>query len=235
MMQMLLFEPLDGTYERVFRELKPRTRVPRFSIDFRPYANLDSKISINPERSHITVKLSDLLEKAPPSVLEALSYILLCKLYRKPVPANHDQSYRIYVNRADVRGQALRIRQARGRKPKRSPKGSVYDLDELFDGLNQRFFDATLARPVLSWSRRASRRSLGYYDPAHDLIVISKLFDSAKVPRFLVDYILYHEMLHIKYPAEHRSVRRCVHTKQFKTEERKYPHYSEAVKLLKRI
>ena len=235
MMQLLLFEPLDNTYERVFRELKPRTRVPRFSVDFRPYANLDSKISINPDRSHVTVKLSDLLEKAPPSVLEALSYILLCKLYRKPVPTNHDQSYRIYVNRADVRSNALLIRQARGRKPKRSPRGQFYDLDELFDGLNQRFFDGELARPVLGWSRRVSRRSLGYYDPGHDLIVISKLFDSAKVPRLLVEYILYHEMLHKKYPAEYRSVRRCVHTRQFKAEERKYPHYSEAVELLKSI
>ncbi len=235
MTQMLLFEPLDCTYERVFRELKPRTRMPQFSIRFHPYANLDSKISIDPERSHITVKLSDVLEKAPLPVLEALSYILLCKLYRKPVPAKHDHRYRIYVNRAEVRSEALLVRQARGRKPKQSPKGSFYDLDELFDGLNQRFFDGKLSRPVLSWSRRASRRSLGYYDPAHDLIVISKLFDSAEAPRFLVDYILYHEMLHVKHPAEHRSVRRCVHTKQFKAEERRFPRYSEAIQLLKSI
>ena len=89
--------------------------------------------------------------------------------------------------------------------------------------------------PLLLVNGRVSRRSLGYYDPAHDLIVISKLFDSAKVPRLLVEYILYHEMLHKKYPAEYRSVRRCVHTRQFKAEERKYPHYSEAVALLKSI
>ena len=235
MTQMLLFESLDGVYERVFRELKPRTRVPRFSIGFHPYANLDSKISIDAERAHVTVKLSDLLEKGPPSVLEALSYILLSKLYRKPVPAKHDRSYREYVNRADVRCKALLARQARGRKPHRSPKGGFYDLDELFDGLNQRFFDGQLARPVLSWSRRASRRSLGYYDPAHNSIAISKLFDSVAIPRFLVDYILYHEMLHLKYPAEHRSVRRCVHTKQFKAEERKFPRYTEATELLKNI
>ena len=235
MTQMLLFEALDSVYERVFRELKPRTRVPRFSIGFHPYANLDSKISIDAERAHITVKLSDLLEKGPPSVLEALSYILLCKLYRKPVPAKHDRSYRDYVNRADVRCKALLVRQARGRKPQRSPKGCFYDLDELFDGLNRRFFDGQLARPVLSWSRRASRRSLGYYDPAHNLIVISKLFDSAAIPHFLVDYILYHEMLHLKYPAEDRSVRRCVHTKQFKAEERRFPRYPEATQLLKSI
>ena len=65
--------------------------------------------------------------------------------------------------------------------------------------------------------------------------MISKLFDSAEAPRFLVDYILYHEMLHVKHPAEHRSVRRCVHTKQFKAEERRFPRYSEAIQLLKSI
>lgn len=235
MTQLLLFEPLDSIYERVFRELKPRTRMPQFSIRFHPYANLDSKIAIDPERKHITVKLSDMLEKAPPSVLEALSYILLCKLYRKPVPAEYDRSYLIYVNRDEMRRKALLTRQARGRKPRRSPRGSFYDLDELFDALNREFFGGKLARPVLSWSRQASRRSLGYYDPAHHSIVISKLFDSAEIPRFLVDYILYHEMLHVKYPAEQRSVRRCVHTRQFKAEERRFPRYPEAIQLLKRV
>ena len=235
MTQLLLFESLDSVYERVFRELKPRTRVPRFSISFHPYANLDSKISIDAEREHITVKVSDVLEKAPPPVLEALCYILLCKLYRKPLPAKHDHSYRTYLNRAEVRREALLVRQARGRKPRPSPQGRFYDLEELFECLNQRFFDGRLARPVLSWSRQASRRSLGYYDPAHDLIVISKLFDSAAIPRFLVDYILYHEMLHLKHPAEYGSERRCVHTKQFKAEEQRFPRYVEALQLLESI
>jgi hypothetical protein len=43
---------------------------------------------------------------------------------------------------------------------------------------------------------------------------------------------MYHEMLHLKYPAEYRSQRRCVHTKPFKEDEKKFPRYAEAVKML---
>jgi predicted metal-dependent hydrolase len=74
---------------------------------------------------------------------------------------------------------------------------------------------------------------LGHWDPAHNAIIISRIFDRPQTPRFLLEYIVYHEMLHLKYPAEYRSQRRCVHTRAFKDEERKFPRYDEAVKLLK--
>jgi hypothetical protein len=220
---------------RVFRELRPRAAAPDFVIQFYPYANLNSTIRLNAERTQARVRMSDLLEGAPAPVQEALAYILIAKLYRRPVPKAYHYRYRLFVNRADVRRKALLLRQIRGRKQISSAQGRVHDLEEIFQDLNRRFFDGLLAQPQLSWSARASRRMLGHWDPAHNAIIISRIFDRPQAPRFLVEYIVYHEMLHLKYPAEYRSQRRCVHTRAFKDDERKFPRYDEAIGLLRQL
>ena len=228
-------DPLEDLYERIYRDLRPRARMPRFDVRFYPYANIDSKIRLNDEGDEITVKISDLLEAAPSSVQEALAYILLGKLYRKQIAPRFDHRYRVYVNRADIRRQALLIRRVRGRKPVSTPHGRHHDLEEIFEELNTRFFHGLLARPTLGWSRGASRQTLGYFDPAHNAIVISRVFDSEEIPRFLLEYIVYHEMLHLKYPAVYRSQRRCVHTPEFKQQERLFPRYDEAVRQIQHL
>ena len=231
----LPFETPAETFQRVFRELKPRTPAPEFLFEYRPYVDVNSTIRLEEGHKRVQVRISDLLEGAPPSVLEALAYILLTKLYRKPLPAAYDRRYRSYVNRADLRRKALLIREIRGRKEIRSPKGRVYDLEEIFQQLNRRFFQGLLGQPRLGWSRHASRRMLGHFDPAHNAIIISKVFDREGVPPFVVEYLVYHEMLHLRHPVEYRSHRRSVHTKQFKQSEREFPHYRQAVEWLKQL
>jgi len=229
----LLFEPAEALYERVFREIRPRMQPPAFLVEFKKYANVSSSIRVNAERTRIHVKISDQLEGAPAPVHEALAYILVSKLYRKAVPKKYNHRYKLFLNRNDMRRRALLVRQIRGRKMILGAKGEHYDLGEVFEDLNQRFFHGLLARPALSWSRTPSRWLLGHFDPAHNAIVISRVFDNPNVPQFAVEYIVYHEMLHLKHPTEHRSRQRCVHTKAFKAEEKLFPQYREATAFLK--
>ena len=231
----LLFETIEDVYLRVFRELKPRTRAPEVAVKFYAYANADSTIQLDDDRRRLTVKISDQLEGAPAPVQEALAHILLSKLYKKPIPRKYNYRYRLYLNRTDIRRKALLIRQIRGRKQILSAQGRVYDLDQLFDDLNAQFFGGLLAKPQLSWSPGKSRNSLGHFDPAHNAIIISRVFDHPKIPRFLVEYIVYHEMLHLKFPVEYNRSRRRVHTKDFQKNERAFPRYAEAVELIKQL
>ncbi len=69
------------------------------------------------------------------------------------------------------------VRQMRGRKRLQSAKGRVYDLEAVFEDLNTRFFHGFVGRPQLTWSSNHSRNSLGHYDPAHNAIVSSRIFD----------------------------------------------------------
>ncbi len=232
---VLAFESVEAMYERVFRLMKPRTDPPRFDVRFRPYANMDSKIRLESGHSRISVLISDQLEQAPPAVQESLAWVLLGKLYRKDPPAAAVERYREFVNQADVRRRALEVRRRRGRKRIIRPQGACYDLDRMFDRLNVRYFDGGMEKPVLGWSLRGSRRLLGHYDPAHHAIVISRLLDDRKVPEFVVEYVLFHEMLHLKHPVEYRARRRCVHSAAFKAEERRFPQFAEADLFLRNL
>jgi predicted metal-dependent hydrolase len=127
------------------------------------------------------------------------------------------------------------VRQIRGRKQLHSPKGHLYDLDVIFEDLNRRFFYGLMGRPRMSWSPSKTRRILGHYDPAHNAIVISRIFDQASVPRYAVEYVVYHEMLHLKHPVRLRGSRRCVHSAEFQAEEKLFPEFERAEEFLKAL
>jgi hypothetical protein len=229
----LLFETPEQIYARVFRELKPRTRPPKFVVRFCRFANPDSKASMSD--GVLEVRISDLLEGAPAPILEALAYILLSKLFRRPVPRSFEHRYRMYLNRRDMRRRIDLVRQIRGRKFISGAQGEHYDLDPIFDELNREYFFGLMAKPQLGWSRQASRSTLGHYDSSHNAIIISRKLDSPKVPRVVVEYVLFHEMLHLRFPVDVRGTRRKVHTREFREAERDYRHYAHVTELLKKI
>lgn len=229
----LFFETAEEIYARVFRELKPRTPLPILQVDFCRFANADSFIRLEDGRLH--VRISDLLEGAPAPVTEALAYILLGKLYRKPVARLYSHRYRLYLNRKDVRRQAQLVRQIRGRKFISGPAGDLHNLEEIFERLNGQHFDGLLGRPLLGWSRRASRSLLGHFDPAHNAIIINRIFDRRETPLRALEYVMFHEMLHLRYPVDHNGSRRRVHTKEFREAEKGFPGLKEAKEILKKL
>ena len=218
-------------FERSTRELRPRAPIPEFKITFYHFANINNTIRLRDGR--VLVRLSDLLEGAPEPVLHAIAHILVAKLYRKPIDPAHAVRYRRYSGSQAFAAKANLIRQIRGRKRIGPAKGHVYDLDVVFEELNRRFFYGLLARPQMTWSEHASRQSLGHYDPAHNAIVVSRIFDRANVPQYAVDYLVYHEMLHLKHPVKLRGSRRCVHSQEFNAEEKLFPELGRAKEFLK--
>ncbi len=229
----LFFETPQEIYTRVFRELKPRTVVPEMRVEFCRFANADNFIRL--EHGKLHVRMSDLLEGAPAPVLEALAHILLGKLYRKPAQRMYLHRYRLYLNRRDMRRKAHLVRQIRGRKFISGPQGVVHNLEAIFEKLNARYFDGLMGQPLLGWSRGSSRRLLGHFDPSHNAIVISRIFDRPETPLLALEYVMFHEMLHLRFPVDHSGTRRCVHTKEFKEAEKKFPQFKEAKEMLKRL
>src|SRR5579884_1014960 len=226
-------ETPEEIFLRVFAELRPRTERPQVEVEFCQFANANSFIRW--ESGRLSVRICDVLEGAPPAILESLAHILISKMLRRSTPRQHSERYRRYLNRKDMRRSLLLVRQARGRKFVSGGKGAHYDLDELFEELNFRFFHGLMARPLLGWSRQISRSMLGHFDPSHNAIIISKLLDGPKVPRLAVEYVLFHEMLHLRFPVDHSGARRCVHTTEFKNAEREFPAWKEAKELLKKL
>ena len=226
-------EKLLRIFQETYRELRPRAPIPDLTIDFFAFANINNTIRLREGR--LLVRLSDLLEGAPEPVIRALAHILLAKMYRKPIDAAHSGRYRRYVSSHDLVAKAHLVRQMRGRKQIESAQGRAYDLDAIFEDLNQRFFFGLLARPQMTWSRNHARNLLGHYDPAHNAIVVSRIFDHPGVPRYAVEYIVYHEMLHLKHPVKLRGSRRCVHGAAFQAEEKLFPELEQARRFLKQL
>jgi len=228
-----LTDSLLPLLHETYRELRPRAPLPDFDLRFYPFANINNTVRLADGR--MKIRISDLLEGAPEPVLKAIVHILLAKIYRKPIDAAHSMRYKRYIASRDMREKAQQVRQLRGRKRLDGPQGEFYDLDEVFDTLNLRFFHGLLGRPQMSWSGEQARRLLGHYDPAHNAIIISKVFDQARVPRLAMEYIVYHEMLHLRHPVKMRGVRRCVHGREFHEDENAFPHIDEARQFLKTL
>src|SRR3954463_3529462 len=224
---------LTEVFQQTYRELRPRSELPELRAEFFSFANVNSTIRLREGR--LLVRVSDLLEGAPEYVLRAIAHILLAKMFRKPVDREHASRYRRYVSSHHISRKANLVRQIRGRKRIGPARGRVYDLDAIFDKLNSQFFHGLLARPLMTWSSERARNRLGHYDPAHNAIVVSRVFDHPRVPRCAVEYIVYHEMLHLKHPVKMRGGRRCVHPPQFQAEEKQSPELEQAKEFLKRL
>jgi len=104
--------------------------------------------------------VTDLLEGAPAPVTEALAYILLGKLFRRPVPRVYAHRYRLYLNRRDMRRQMHLIRQIRGRKFVSGPAGVHHDLGQIFEELKVGDFTAEprLTHPLEHAERAQAER-----------------------------------------------------------------------------
>jgi len=220
-------------FQETCREIRPRSPVPEMRVEFFAFASINNTIRLRDGK--LLVRISDLLEGAPENVLRAIAHILLAKMYRKPIEREPAARYRRYVSRREIREKAHLLRQIRGRKHIDTAHGQVYNLEGIFDELNFQYFHGLLARPQMTWSRDHARNSLGHYDPAHNAIVVSRVFDHPHVPRYAVEYIVYHEMLHLKHPVKVRGGRRCVHSAEFQAEEKVFPQLEEAKRFLKRL
>ncbi|MBN1759087.1 MAG: M48 family metallopeptidase [Chitinispirillaceae bacterium] len=109
--------------------------------------------------------------------------------------------------------------------------GRHYDLREVFDSLNDTFFRGTL-RSFLRWGSPTSRTS--FQATRHDsdgqpyhCITIAGMYNHPEVPRFAIDTIMFHEMLHIHIPPRRENGRNVYHGPDFKKMEQSFPHYAQ--------
>lgn len=126
---------------------------------------------------------------------------------------------------------------ARIRKLVLEPVGVALDLREVFTDLNERYFEGRLAAGITwgksSVSSRCGRRrgaslQLGSYSYEDRLIRIHRVLDHPEVPRYVVEAVVFHEMLHADMPPEIRGGKRLFHTPEFRRRERQYRNLTRA-------
>jgi hypothetical protein len=223
----------ERVFQRIYTRLGCEGRPPHFVVEYHPYADLTHTIRLREDTAH--VRLSDALRRAPRAVVEAAAAILLGRLYRRRPSAELLATYRQFSYARSTRRLLLELRQRRARRMEHRPAGDHHDLEPLFNRLNGCYFQSALARPRLGWSARIWRSQLGCFDPALNQIVINRQLDQKGVPEYVVAYVLYHEMLHVKHPVRFARCRRESHSTQFRGEEKLFTDYARAMRFLTRF
>lgn len=220
-------------FQRLYTRLGCDGRPPQFIVEYHPYADLTHTIRLREDTAY--VRISDALRRAPQNVIEATAAILLSKLYKRRPPHGLVKTYREFSYARGTRTRLLRLRRERARRADHSSAGVHHDLEPLFAALNGRYFEGALEKPRLGWSKRTWHTQLGCFDPALGLILINRRLDHTNVPEFVVAYVLYHEMLHVKHPMRFVRCRRESHSAKFRKEEKRFAEYDRAMKFLERF
>jgi hypothetical protein len=220
-------------YHRMYTRLGCQGRPPHFMVEFFPYANLVNTIRLREDAAY--VRISDVLRGAPIEVMEAAAAILLGRLYRRRAPRELLDLYRHYSTARGTHRKVLAIRSRRGTRVAGGPKGARHNLAPMFSRLNRNYFSGRLHRPRLGWSKRRWRAQLGCFDPGLDQIVINTRLDGEGVPDYVVEYVLYHEMLHVRHPIRVASCGLQAHSADFRRAERRFKDYERARKFLAKM
>lgn len=219
-------EQIRKFYEEAFQFFDKNRPTPEIEVRFYPYIGINHTIRVRIGR--VFVRLAELSASAPLEIHQALSFILVGKLLRKKIPPQAVKLYRDFTKTREIQTKAAENKRANGRKVITSSTGTFYDLDKIFHKLNLIYFQNSISKPTLTWSAKKTYRILGHHDATHETIVISKSLDTKKTPKFVVEFVVYHEMLHIFHPTTYRNGRRYNHTAQFRTDEEKFAYFEEA-------
>jgi metallopeptidase YgjP-like protein len=219
--------------QRMFTRIGCAGPPPPFRVEFYPYSSLT--LTIRRRDEEMIVRFSDLLQRAPMNVLEGAAALLLAKIYRRRMSRALVAPYNDYAKSHRTRQRIQNMRSGRVRRAALDATGRHFNMNEMFDDLNARFFAGELRRPRLGWSTRGWRRQFGSYDPGPDQILLNKRMDRPEVPRYVVEYVLYHEMLHVKHPTRKSGCTLLSHSPEFRAEEKLFPEFEKARKALDRM
>ncbi len=186
--------------------------------------NIHTMVSIKRGDGVVTFRLHHMFLDAPPAVLRALGR------YADRQDREAARLLRVYIDSNDHR---VRHREV-PRPITVDVEGKYHNLQEIYDRLNADYFGGRI-KARITWGPRTKRKKsrdsikLGSYTFEDELIRIHPVLDAVDVPRFFVEWIVYHEMLHEVHDMPVVDGRRIYHTPEFRRAEAQFERYAEAV------
>lgn len=222
---------LTNICTRVYHELNGK-KIDKIIAEFYPYSNI--KLTVNPRKGKVLIRMADILSTAPKDVIISAANIIISRYMNIKCGDDYRALYREYIYSEDIRIKVRGIRRARARRRSFNPKGNFFDLEECFNNINSKYFNGSLKMPTLTWSNKRTKSSVGHYDMDLDVLVISKKLDTKKTPKYVVEFVVYHELLHQLYPGRYISGQWQVHTPEFKRSEKLFEKFDLANNWLKK-
>jgi len=200
---------------------------------FHPYSEL--KHTWRREGDRVTFKISDYLKDSPEDVLESMAWYLVCRAFRRKCPVGHSERYLVYSRSSELWSNVNGIYLARSKNLILEPRGKQRNLSSVFDYVNSNYFRGKIRNPILAWVAESPSQRLGFYFAPLNLLAVNTAFDSERVPRYVLEFVVYHELLHHLDATDGKPRRRVHHTKSFKEQERLFSSYADAERWLRRV
>jgi len=189
----------ERAYEELYDSPSPYRMDLKFHGKIRGY-----NATVSQRGNHITFRLSRKFEDCEPEIKIGIMQFLLNRLKKTKINTDNIEFYHTFVKKmSDF-----------------APVTKTDDiLEESFQRVNDEYLGGMMSQPNLVWGRRTTTL-LGTYEHGTDTITISKVLLEA--PEELLDFVMYHEMLHKKHKFSCSAGRTHSHTKAFKAEEATY-------------
>lgn len=219
----------DGAVADAQRRLERRIRahLPRGGIDVTLTDNRYTMISVRRESQDgpfYRVRLHHMFAAATPAITRALAHY---------IARNDRRASNLLGDYIDSNQHRVKARTRRSQRPSIVTRGRYHDLGAIYDELNRTYFGGLIDARI-TWGQRTSkprRRNsikMGSYSVEDRFIRIHRSLDRSFVPRFFVEWIVYHEMLHQVHPIRVVNGRRQFHSRDFLEDEAKFAHYAAA-------
>lgn len=191
--------------------------------------NLGGLYRVQKKKGARSLVINEAFIRAPRSVVKDLMAAV-----NSPKDGAHRSRIRQYARREEFQEAVLAMEMI-GIRPEGKTRGEVYDLEEVFKRVNKRYFRDRVEMPVLTWNKIITHRKFGHYVPATDTVMISIALDVKDVPPYVIDYVMYHEMLHKKLGVKVVNGRQIAHTPEFRAQEKRFKHYPQAQAFLNKL
>ncbi|NUN95120.1 MAG: hypothetical protein HUU16_03005 [Candidatus Omnitrophica bacterium] len=225
--------PLSSDHRDALNEVYELYRLPtkgfRLEANYYRYSGLTHTVRARGDR--LSIRISHHFERQPQEVIKAIGNVLIRKLLRLPVRRKETSLCREAEARLAetlARREQQRAKEHEPTRHCRPPQGRVYDLEAMARELSERHFGGSFPMIPVYWSAKRAKRYWGKYYPDPPRIVINAKLDRPKVPRYVVEAVLYHEMLHHSIGVRTVCGRKRAHTREFRAAERQFPHYTSA-------
>jgi len=173
------------------------------------------------------IRLHNMFKNAPEHVFEAILK-MYTRFTRKSTRAVCRKTIRDFISQNRHRI----VCKPKTRRSLPDPTGKVFNLREIYNDLNIKYFDGNLDIHI-TWSHRPNKRLMGTWKDTglgKNLIRINRLLDNKKVPAYYINYLVYHEMLHELFKQRLVNGRIQRHPKELRKVERDFPLYQKARK-----
>ncbi|MEK6891800.1 MAG: SprT-like domain-containing protein [Nanoarchaeota archaeon] len=171
----------------------------RYSRKFKPY-----NANVRRHGNNLTFHLSRDWKKISSEIQTGLIQELLTKILKDKKKTMNMELYTLFMKNVHVA----------------VPKTKTDDiLEASFDRVNENYLNGMIDKPNLQWGNDSTSK-LGCYEYGSDAITISTIFKDAS--QELLDYVMYHEMLHKKFKFENKNGRTLHHSPEFKRMEAKF-------------